>query len=149
MGRFGNCYEQRTGHMARKGRVDRGLIWKLNADGVKVWAVRLMHNGNDERFWSFKTKTEARAFYENAKQEQRLGRFFPERYQRGGYDLFPEYVQRYMNTIGIKKPSTIRAERHFAGWWAEYFSGQRLNSVTPAALDEARQKLVSQGLTQA
>ena len=54
-----------------------------------------------------------------------------------------------MPTIGVKKPSTVRAERHFARWWGEYFRGQRLSSVTPAALDDARQKLLSQGLTQA
>ena len=77
--------------MARKGRVDRGLIWKVNAAGAKVWGVRLWHNGKEKRFWGLPTKTHAREFYEKAKQEQRVERFFPERHQRGGHDFFSAY----------------------------------------------------------
>lgn len=34
--------------MARKGRVDRGLVQKRSAAGEKVWYIRLYHNGKEE-----------------------------------------------------------------------------------------------------
>ena len=73
--------------MARKGRVDRGLLRRRDAAGKTAWYVRLWHEGKERRFGSFRNKTEARDFYERAKQEQRAGRFFPDRYRTGGYEL--------------------------------------------------------------
>src|SRR6185436_20471904 len=69
--------------MARAGRKDRGLLSKKDSTGKIVWCVRLYHDGKERRFGSFKNKTEARDFYEKAKQKQ--GRFSPERYHHGGY----------------------------------------------------------------
>ena len=135
--------------MARKGRLDRGLMKKTDLTGRVLWCVRLWHNGKEKRFGSFKTKTEARDFYEKAKQEQREGRFFPEKYQRGGYDLVSDYVSTYMQTIRVKKLSTIRAEQHFSNWWCARLEGHRLNAITPVSIEEARQALLSKGLTQA
>src|SRR5690349_422618 len=99
--------------MARAGRKDRGLLSKTNCVGKEVWYVRLWHQGKERRFGSFKTKTDARAFYDKAKQEQRMGRFFPEQYHRGGSELVSDAIAGYMRTITVKKPSTVRAERYF------------------------------------
>lgn len=71
--------------MARTGRRDRGLISKLDATSKPVWFVRLHHEGKAGQFGSFPNKTKAREFNEKAKLEQKEGRFFPERYQHGGY----------------------------------------------------------------
>jgi hypothetical protein len=65
--------------MARAGRKDRGLLAKKDSTGKPVWYVRIYHEGRERRFGSFSTKTAARDFYEKAKQEQKTGRFFPER----------------------------------------------------------------------
>jgi integrase len=135
--------------MARKGRTDRGLLSKIDVRGKTVWYVRLWHQGKERRFGTFKSKTEARVFYEKAKQEQRIGRFFPEQYQRGGYELVSEAIESYMRTITVKKPSTIRAEHYFRQWWMRFFEGQRLNAISTSRLDEARQKLLRDGLTPA
>jgi len=70
--------------MARAGRKDRGLLVRKDSTGKPVWYVRLYHEGKERRFGSFKNKTEARDFYEKAKQEQKAGRFFPDRYRTGG-----------------------------------------------------------------
>jgi len=67
--------------MARKGRLDRGLYQRLNAEGKPVWYVRILHHGQDRRFGSFPTKTEARNFYDKAKREQMEQRFDPQQYQ--------------------------------------------------------------------
>ena len=129
--------------MARKGRLDRGLMQKRDASGKIVWFVRLYHEGKERRFGSFSTKTAARDFYEKAKQEQQQGRFFPERYQHGGYELVETVIDRYLLTIATKKPMTQVAERFFAQWWKDYFTGKRLNAITVVALEEARQSLLA------
>ena len=41
-------------------------------------------------------KTEARDFYERAKQEQQTGRFFPELFQQGGYAKLEEVLDGYL-----------------------------------------------------
>ena len=89
--------------MARKGRVDRGLLSKLNAEGKTVWWVRLYHHGKEERFGSYPTKTEARAFYNKAKNEQREGRFFPETYQRSTAKLISTLLEEYLATTYGKR----------------------------------------------
>ena len=59
--------------MARAGRKDRGLLSKDDSAGKVVWFVRLYYEGKEQRFGSFATKTQARDFYEKAKQEQKAG----------------------------------------------------------------------------
>ena len=103
--------------MARKGRVDRGLISKPDATGKKLlWSVRLYHEGKELRYGGFKTKTEARDFYNDRKKDQREGRFFPEQYRmRNGPKpvLVRDYFPTWLATQGIKgkKPSTVKAYR--------------------------------------
>ena len=128
--------------MARAGRRDRGLLSKADATGKLVWYVRLYHEGRDRRFGSFPNKTKAREFYEKAKLEQKEGRFFPERYQQGGYDLVEAVIDRYLLTITTKKPKSQVEDRYFGEWWKRYFQGRRLNVVTVHALEDARQTLL-------
>jgi integrase len=37
---------------------------------------------------------------------------------------------------------TLLAERYFAKWWKDYFTGKRLNAITAGVLEEARQTLL-------
>lgn len=129
--------------MARTGRKDRGLLSRPDSTGKPVWYVRLYHEGKERRFGSFSSKTKAREFYEKAKLEQKEGRFFPERYQHGGYELVEAMIDRYLLTLPTKKPMTQLAERYFAKWWKNYFADKRLNSITVTALEEARQSLLA------
>mgnify|MGYP001199980781 CR=1 FL=1 len=64
--------------MARKGRIDRGLLQKHDAEGKKIWYVRLHHEGKERRFGSFSTKTSARDFYNKAKLLENGDRWEPE-----------------------------------------------------------------------
>jgi site-specific recombinase XerD len=129
--------------MARAGRKDRGLLSKSDASGRVVWFVRLYHDGRERRFGSFKTKTEARDFYEKAKQEQKQGRFFPERYQHGAYDLVADVIDRHTATSTVKNHW---AEKHYAEWWKNRFGKRRINVITPACLEHAIRDLTSQNL---
>ncbi|MDC8450520.1 MAG: hypothetical protein LV473_19510 [Nitrospira sp.] len=128
--------------MARAGRRDRGLLSKLDLMGKPIWVVRLYHEGKERQFGSFPNKTRAREFYEKAKLEQNEGRFFPERYQQGGYELVEAAVDRYLQTITTRKPKSQVEERYFGAWWKRYFQGRRLNAVTVQALEAARQALL-------
>jgi site-specific recombinase XerD len=125
--------------MARAGRKDRGLLSKPDSTGKLRWYVRLYHEGQERRFGAFKNKTEARDFYEKAKQEQKQGRFFPERYQHGGKELASAVMASYMLTLPTsgKTPSTIAVEKYYGQWWTDRLTGKALHAVTPALLDQA------------
>jgi len=130
--------------MGRAGRKDRGLLSKRDTAGKTIWYVRLWHEGKERRFGSFKTKTEARDFYEKAKQEQKLGRFFPERYQHGGYAKLQDVIDGYLAAFTGR---SRRDEARFAKKWLLLFPGARLNALTPAALERARAQLSEEGRT--
>ena len=127
--------------MARAGRKDRGLLAKKDSTGKTVWYVRLYHEGRAREFGSFKTKTQAREFYEKAKSEQKAGRFFPERYQLGGCALIGELLLHHAETTTVKNKAT---ERYYMTWWANRLKGLRLNHVTPAVIEEAQRHLLAQ-----
>lgn len=129
--------------MARLGRKDRGLLAKKDSTGKTVWHVRLNHEGKERRFGSFKNKTEARDFYEKAKQEQKQGRFFPERYQHGAHVLVEELLTRHGNTTTVKNQA---AEKHYMAWWKERLKGLRLNHVNAAVIEDAQRVLLAQNL---
>ena len=95
--------------MARKGRLDRGLVQRPDDTGKLMWHVRLYHHGSERQFGSFANKTKAREFYEKAKLEQKGGRFFPERYQRGGTESMEKIIESYAATLDDsgKKPDTM------------------------------------------
>ena len=118
--------------MARAGRKDRGLLSKKDSTGKAVWYVRLYHDGKERRFGAFKNKTEARDFYEKAKQEQKQGRFFPERYRHGGKELASAVIASYLATLPTsgKKPTTIADEKYYGRWWTD-----RLDREGPARRD--------------
>ena len=126
--------------MARAGRRDRGLLAKKDSTGKPVWYVRLYHEGKDRQFGSFTTKTQARDFYEKAKQEQKAGRFFPERYQHGGQPLVEAVLTRHAETTTVKGKAT---ERYYMSWWTTRLRGLRLNHVTPAVIEDAQRDLLA------
>ena len=129
--------------MARAGRKDRGLLSRVDAAGTKLWYVRLWHEGRERRFGSFPTKTAAREFYEKAKLEQKEGRFFPERYQHGGYDFVSDFLAAH--AARRMHRGDQRSEKQFRAWWTAYFKEKRLDAITPEALEQARQQLLTQG----
>ncbi len=128
--------------MARAGRKDRGLLSKPDATGKPVWFVRLYHEGRERRFGSFPNKTKAREFYEKAKLEQKEGRFFPERYQIGGYAKLAEVLEEYLAAFTGRSE---RDERRYKKTWLELLPEVRLNAITPALLESLRGKLSDGG----
>jgi len=129
--------------MARKGRVDRGLMQKKDVNGKLVWYVRLYHNGKQRQFGALPTKTKAREFYEKAKVQQKEGRFFPERFQHGGFMLVEEYINRHVATSTVKY---LQTEAFFGKWWNQRLKGKRLNGITSTELEGAQRELSVRGL---
>ena len=129
--------------MARKGRVDRGLVQRRNAAGEKVWYVRLYHHGKEEWFGSFEGKTAARDFYEDAKSRQRKKKFFPEQYQLRTSDTMTSIIDRYLDKLegSGKKKKTILDERLYGKWWKKRLDGIRLNTLTAEVIDELKREL--------
>ena len=125
--------------MARAGRKDRGLFQRTNANGKLEWCVRLSVGGKDKKFGTFPNKTKAREFYERSKLEQKEGRFFPERYQRGGYAKLKDVIQRHLDTFTGR---SLRDEKRYKKKWLELFPEARLNALTPAAIEQARAQLL-------
>jgi integrase len=125
--------------VARLGRKDRGLYNKRDTAGRVLWYVRLYHEGQDRRFGSFPNKTKAREFYEKAKLEQAEGRFFPERYQKGGYAKLADVIDSHLATFTGRSK---RDEERYKKKWLELFPQARLNALTPASLEQARAHLV-------
>jgi integrase len=105
--------------------------------------VRLYHHGQERRFGSFPSKTAAREFYEKAKREQKEGMFFPERYRNAGTETIETLIDRYL--IGHSgNTKSQRDERRFGAWWKARLKGYRLQSITPAILEDARQFLFTE-----
>lgn len=125
--------------MARAGRKDRELLQKKDATGKTIWHVRLYHEGRERRFGSFKNITEARDFYEKAKKEQKQGRFFPERYQQGGYAKLEEAMDGYLVAFTGRSK---RDEERLRKQWGTMFPAARLNMLTPTVLENARAQLI-------
>ena len=144
-GLFGTCWRniqtgssdepERTVSDGTSREKGSGLAGRKDSTGKTVWYVRLYHEGKERRFGSFSTKTEARDFYEKAKQEQKHGRFFPERYQHGGSILVEELLTRHAETTTVKNQA---AEKHYMAWWNERLKGVRLNHVKAAVIEDAQ-----------
>lgn len=124
--------------MARAGRKDRGLLAKKDSTGKLSWYVRLCHEGKERRFGSFPTKTQAREFYEKAKLEQKEGRFFPERYQQGGYAKLADMLDEYLAAFAGRSK---RDEARYRKTWLDLLPEARLNAITPALLEKLRAQL--------
>ena len=127
--------------MARKGHTDRGLFLRTLPSGVKAWYVRLYHHGQDKKFGSFRTKTEARIFREKAVTEQREGKFFPERHTRARTrETIADAIERYRPFQQLKK--NVRKEQCFAAFGGKHLQGLPLSRITVAQLEAARKLLL-------
>jgi hypothetical protein len=122
--------------MARKGRVDRGLVQRKDAAGKPIWYVRLWDEGKERWFGGFTTKTQARQFYEGRKLEQREGRFFPNQYQRRGQVTLEQVISDYMATSTKRSQ---KEDRRYAKLWTSRFTNAKLGAVTSAAIEKIRQ----------
>jgi len=130
--------------MARKGRVDRGLVQRKNAAGKPVWYVRLWHNRHERWFGSFPTKTKARIFYEERKLEQREAMLFPKQYQRRGQVSLAQVVEMYVSTT-LKPPKGRLEDRRYAKFWTAQLPGAKLGAMTAPDILGVRQGLMDRG----
>jgi len=129
--------------MARKGRVDRGLVARKNAAGRTVWYVRLWHQGRERWFGSFALKTKARHFYEERKVEQREAMLFPRQYQRRGQVSASEVIDSYLATSTKR---SLKDDRRYGRLWKAALVGRKLSAVLPEDILKVIQALLDRGL---
>ncbi len=127
-------------------RQDRGLVRKQTSEGKTAWQVRVTHEGRRRKFGPFPTKTEARAFYDKAKHQQRQGRFFPEQYHERNLASIKDVMVEYLKTRTTLK-SHGRDDQYFARWWGNWFGNRPVRDITVGRIEEARQALLKQGCT--
>lgn len=116
--------------MARKGRIDRGLYQRLNAEGKPVWYVRVVENGKQQRFGAFPTKTEARNFYDKVKREQAEQRFDPQQYRKR-QAVLGDLIDQH---LAVSRVQNLDTEKYYGRWWKERLQGIPLSGVTPGLL---------------
>lgn len=124
--------------MARAGRRDRGLAPFRLKSGQVVYYVRLYHEGRRRQFGSFPTKTEARQFYNKAKDLQRQRKFFPESYQRGHGLTFADALAARMQH---NTNTSVVNDTRYAAFWTRRLGSVRLRHLTPSLFEQAQREL--------
>ncbi len=127
--------------MARKGRVDRGLYQRLNAEGKPVWYVRVVENGKQQRFGAFPTKTQAREFYDKVKREQAEQRFDPQQYRKR-QAVLGDLIDQH---LAVSRVQNLDTEKYYGRWWKDRLEGVSLSGVTPGLLDTIQGELLKKG----
>lgn len=122
---------------------NRGLRSRINAAGEEVWYVYLSIGGRMQHFGSFATAQDARDFYQQAKTEERQGRFFPEAHKHQAAPLLRTLIDAWH--IDEAKPSAPQATTYKA-WWLTRCGSLTLADCTPAWIDAQRHHLEQQGL---
>lgn len=128
--------------MARKHGKDRGLFERPKGSGI--WWVRLWHEGREHRFGAFSTKTEARAFYQKAKTEQREQRFSPEQYHKRKQQALTlsDLIKRYLETCTAR---SLPEQTRYGRWWSKLIGNRRLEKITTADLELIQSRLLKKG----
>ncbi|GJL65119.1 MAG: hypothetical protein NPIRA05_00900 [Nitrospirales bacterium] len=127
--------------MARKGRVDRGLYQRFNAEGKPAWYVRVVENGKQQRFGAFPTKTEARNFYDKVKREQAEQRFDPQQYRKR-QAVLGDLIDQHLAVCRVQNLDT---EKYYGRWWKARLQGIPLSGVTPGLVETIQEELLAKG----
>lgn len=122
---------------------NRGLRSRINAAGDEVWYVYLSIGGRMQHFGSFASAHEAREFYQQAKTEERQGRFFPEAHKHQAAPLLRTIIEAW--EIDPGRPSA-KQDKTYKAWWLDRCARLTLTDCTPAWLDDQRRELERQGL---
>ena len=127
--------------MARKGRIDRGLVERPKGSGK--WWVRLYDQGREHWFGRFTTKTEARAFYQKCKLEQHQERFEPERYHRRHRKVsLGEWISQYLEGLVARSE---REQKRYGRWWTRLYGKKRLDEISTGDLEKLQSRLLNKG----
>lgn len=126
-----------------KTRSDRGIASYPLADGSTYWMVRVNVGTRTHTWKGFRTKPEARHWYEDRKRDLREGRPFPARGESAA--TLQSTIERYLSLSTHKKG--FGNERNYAAFWVEWYARQHIEAVTPLSVEHARIHLLERGAT--
>lgn len=129
--------------MARKGRIDRGLVERPK--GSNKWYVRLYDLGKEHWFGPHVNKSAARMFYELAKREQKEERFEPDRYHRRQRKItLQEWLDHSLENHTTKN-QYHQHQIHYGRWWVKVLGRKRLDEITTGELERLQSRLLNKG----
>lgn len=118
------------------------------ADGTKRLGVRVWRRGIPLTRKGFRTKEEARQWYEDRRRDIREGRSFPDERidtEPAPAPLLSAIIDDYLQTATLKK--NYRGECEYAAYWKMAFQGLLMTEVTPLKIDQIRTHLLHGGET--
>ncbi|MFY9268701.1 MAG: site-specific integrase [Candidatus Manganitrophaceae bacterium] len=92
-----------------------------------------------EHWYKVGPKSAARNFYQQIKDKQRRGRFFPEEYDRKKKVPLKNFMDQ---AIAVSKKRSLRDDRRFAEFWGKGFEGRAIDTIKPAEIEKIQIRLL-------
>lgn len=114
---------------------------RTRQDGQTVYRVQVRIKGFPQQTETFTRLTDAKRWGHSTESAIRERRAF--KTNEAKRHTVAELVTRYKREIlPHKRPATASKQGQQLGWWAEHYGRYALSELTPALLNEAKQKLI-------
>lgn len=113
---------------------------RTNAEGEMTYHVRVRLHGHPTQTCTFSRLTDARDWAQQTETAIRDGRYF--KTAEAKKHTVAEMIDRYLKTIGQRKPKRCESVRSYLLWWREQIGAYLLSDVTRALIIEKRDILV-------
>lgn len=122
----------------------KGIYRRDSTDGQPRYYVRIMVDGRYQRFsprGGFTDAKKAAQFLKHARADIERGKFFPEKFQ---HDLSaPLKALLEEQTTRIPTTPNSKNDRIYQAWWSEHFGALDARLLTPAHIEQAKQRLLA------
>jgi len=127
--------------MARINRKDRGLFAYTAANGSTWYGVRVYRSYRAYKWSGFKTKQEARDWYDDRRQDIREGRPFPGRTESG--HTVSSLIDQHLAQTKNKKSYSL--DLTYAAFWKAQIGDKKYSDNLVYSIDQARTFLLTKG----
>jgi integrase len=116
---------------------------RINKDGSKVYRVKIRLKGHPTQSATFQRKTDAKRWQQNTVSAIQEGRHF--KTTEAKRRTFEEMIKRYCKDILPQKSEVMQTEQYrHLDWWKERLGNHVLADITPNAISELRDKLLTE-----
>ena len=110
-------------------------------DGMVSYRAKVRLKGHPTQTATFKRLTDARKWAQSTEAAIREGRYF--KTQEARRHTVAEMIDRYVREVLPGKPRNAKNTAFHLRWWKEQLGPRALADVTPAAIVECRDRLLS------